>query len=184
MTRSNIDDMTKPSGPLHAQSLADRITSVDHVAIAVPSMSEATTLFTGVLGAQLLCGGDNLDTGIKLIHLKMCNFKIELMQPLHGDSIMARGIEKRGYGFHHMTFMVDDLPMTIEALNQANLPAVDINTDSAAWSEAFLSPRSTFGTLLQFVSTNRRWDLATDQYSLDDVLAGRAIWKDHVACLT
>ena len=184
MTRSNTDDMTKPSGASHAGLLTDRITSVDHVAIAVPSMSEATTFFTSILGAQLLCGGDNLVTGVKLVHLKMCDFKIELMQPLREDSIMARGIEKRGYGFHHMTFMVDDLPQTVESLNGANLPAVDINTDSPAWSETFLSPRSTFGALLRFVSTNRRWDLATDQYTLDDVLSGKVIWRDHVACLT
>lgn len=162
---------------------ASHIRTVDHVALAVESLAEAAAFFQGVIGARFLCGGDNDDTGIRLMHLALPGLKLELMQPVRADSLLAAGLRKRGPGFHHMTFLVDDVASTACALHSDGFDPIDTDTRLSAWSETFLSPRSTFGALLQFVSTDLRWDRATSEYSADDVVAGRVVWRDYIACL-
>ena len=162
---------------------ADRIVKVDHVAVAVESMAEAVDFFRDVIGATFLCGGDNDTTGIRLMHLMLPGFKLELIQPLRGDSLISSSMRRRGPGFHHMTFMVDDIADTVDALRADGCAPVDTDTRLSAWSETFLSPRATFGALLQFVSTDLRWDTPTEDYTGEDVLAGRIVWRDYVACV-
>lgn len=162
---------------------ASHIRTVDHVALAVESLAEAAAFFQGVLGARFLCGGDNDDTGLRLMHLALPGLKLELMQPLRAGSPLAAGLRKRGPGFHHMTFLVDDVASTAYALHCDGFEPIDTDTRFGAWSETFLSARSTFGALLQFVSTDLHWDRATSDYSADDVMAGRVVWRDYIACL-
>lgn len=160
-----------------------RVRTLDHVAIATHDMAEPASLFVDVLGASLIAGGDNDRSGLRLMHLRCGGFKVELMQPLRADSPISPRLAQRGPGFHHLTFMVDDLVETIDALSAAGLSTVGTSLDSPRWRETFLPPRATFGTLLQLVDTARRWDVPTTDYGLDDVLAGRVEWRDHVACL-
>jgi methylmalonyl-CoA/ethylmalonyl-CoA epimerase len=146
-------------------------------------MAEAVQLFHDALGGHFLNGGDNDDTGIRLAHFTFAGFKVELMQPLHADSVLAETIRRRGPGFHHLTFMVDDVATTEHYLHARGLPTTGTDISSANWSETFLRPAATFGALLQFVSSKLRWDLPNDAISLDDVLAGNVIWRDYVACV-
>jgi methylmalonyl-CoA/ethylmalonyl-CoA epimerase len=159
------------------------IRKLDHVAIASHDMAEAVTLFVDVLGASLVAGGDNDRSGMRLMHLQCGGFKVELMQPLRPDSPISPRLAQRGPGFHHLTFIVDDLVETIDALSAVGLPTVGTSLESPRWRETFLPPRATFGTLLQLVDTTRRWDVPTTDYAIDDVLAGRVEWRDHVDCL-
>jgi methylmalonyl-CoA/ethylmalonyl-CoA epimerase len=92
--------------------------TVDHVAIAVPSIEHAIPLFRDALGGEFLCGGDNDETGIRLVHLRLPGLKLELMQPLRPDSFLQRHLEKRGPGLHHLTFLVDDVALTVGAMLQ------------------------------------------------------------------
>jgi len=159
------------------------IGKVDHIGIAVPDMDQAVQLFHEILGGRFLNGGDNDTTGIRLVHFDFPGFKIELMQPLRDDSILAESIRKRGPGFHHLTFMVDDVAKTVEYLHTHDLPTTGTDLSSANWSETFLRPSATFGALLQFVSSQLRWDVPNEAVSLEDVLAGKVVWQDYIACL-
>lgn len=162
---------------------SDRIRKVDHVAILLEDMAEAIPLFRDTLGGRFIAGGDNDDTGVRLMHLMLPGFKLELMQPLRDDSLVSRSLETRGPGFHHMTFFVDDVLATVDALEGDGFRTTGTATDSANWSETFLRPSDTFGALLQFVATSREWDVPTRDYELEDVLAGRVVWRDFVSCL-
>jgi methylmalonyl-CoA/ethylmalonyl-CoA epimerase len=162
---------------------ADRIRKVDHVAIAIPDMAAAMPLFRDALGGRFISGGDNDLTGIRLMHLMLPGFKLELLQPLRGDSLLARSLERRGPGFHHMTFFVDDVAATVDALEADGFQTTGTDLSSQAWSETFLSPSASFGALLQFVATTREWSVPTRDYELEDVLAGRVVWRDYVACV-
>lgn len=164
-------------------AVAEHIRKLDHVAIATADMREPVELFVGVLGATMIVGGDNDVTGTRLLHLSCGGFKIELMQPLRSDSPIAPRLDKYGPGFHHMTFVVDDLIETMTHLDAAGAPTVGTDLSSARWRETFLAPTTTFGTLIQFVDTNRRWDVASAEYSIEDVLDGRVVWLDHIDCL-
>jgi methylmalonyl-CoA/ethylmalonyl-CoA epimerase len=153
------------------------------VAISVPDIAAALPLFRDALGGRFISGGDNDDTGIRLLHLSLPGFKLELLQPLRDDSILARSLERRGAGFHHMTFFVDDVLATVDAFEGDGFRTTGTNVSSKAWSETFISPDHSFGALLQFVSTTRDWSLPARDYGLEDVLAGRVVWRDYVACL-
>lgn len=159
------------------------IGKVDHIAIAVTDMAQAGWLFHDVLGGQFLTGGDNDTTGIRLAHFGFPGFKIELMQPLRSDSMLAESIRRRGTGFHHLTFMVGNVSTTVDYLNAQGLPTTGTDLSSANWSETFLRPAATFGALLQFVSSELRWDVPNEGFTFDDVLAGNVVWKDYIACV-
>jgi methylmalonyl-CoA/ethylmalonyl-CoA epimerase len=165
------------------RGIDDRIQRLDHIAIAVEDMSAARDLFVGLLGAQFLNGGDNRSTGARLVHLAFGGAIVELMAPLRGDSALSRHLERRGTGFHHMTFVVDDVPRTIDDLDGLGVQVRGTKLDPHHWRETFLSPRDTFGALIQFADTDLDWHTPTDDYDFADVLAGRVEWIDAVACL-
>jgi methylmalonyl-CoA/ethylmalonyl-CoA epimerase len=162
--------------------VAQRISHVDHVGIAVPSIEAAAPLYVDVLGGELLSGGDNLATGLRLVHLRFPGFKLELMESRRPDSLIAPWLERSGPGLHHITFFVDDIPRTVGALEAAGVRTVGTATASANWSETFLHPADTGGPLLQMVASARRWDVREEGFDLADVLAGRIIWDDFVPC--
>ncbi|KQW45241.1 hypothetical protein ASC77_19795 [Nocardioides sp. Root1257] len=164
-------------------TVSERIRHLDHVAVAVADMRPAARLFVDVLGGRLLSGGDNDETGTRLMQLALGGFKVELMQPLRPDSTLARHLSKRGEGLHHLTFMVDDVPSTVSALEVLGYDAVGTDASSANWAETFLSPRQSFGALVQFCATSLRFDIESDAFGVEDVLAGRVEWRDRVACL-
>jgi methylmalonyl-CoA epimerase len=163
--------------------VARHLTSVDHIAIAVEDMAPAAQFLVDVLGARMLLGGDNDVTGARVAKFACAGFNIELMQPLRATSALAAHLTRRGQGFHHLTFVVDDVAETVSDLSAVGLSAVGTDITSDRWAETFLSPRDTFGALLQFATADATFFEATDRYTLDDVLAGRVVWTDRVACL-
>jgi methylmalonyl-CoA/ethylmalonyl-CoA epimerase len=164
-------------------AVSGQIRHLDHVAIAVADMEPAVSLFVHVLGGRMLCGGDNDETGLRLMQIACGGFKVELMQPVRTDSTLTRHLRKRGEGLHHLTFMVDDVPSTVSSLDELGYETVGTDDASPNWAETFLSPRQSFGALIQFCATSLRFDLETEAYGVDDVLAGRVVWRDRVACL-
>ncbi|ANQ75631.1 MULTISPECIES: VOC family protein [Rhodococcus] len=162
---------------------ASQVRSVDHIALAVRDMAPAARLFADVLGATMVFGGDNDVTGVRILKLALAGFNIELMQPLRENSVLARHLDRRGEGFHHLTVMVDDVAQTVTDLGDVGLAAVGTDTSSNLWSETFLSPRDTFGALLQFARADDTFGVSNDEYTLADVLAGRVVWINQVACL-
>jgi methylmalonyl-CoA/ethylmalonyl-CoA epimerase len=164
-------------------SLSERIVRVDHVALAVWSIDDTVGLFCDALGARFITGGDNDETGIRLVHLDVHGMKLELLQPLRDDAPVAHSLERRGPGFHHMTFFVDDIPRTVDALEGHGLPTTGTDVSTPTWSETFIKPAASFGALLQFVSSTRDWGTAATDFTLDDVVAGRVVWRDYLACV-
>jgi methylmalonyl-CoA/ethylmalonyl-CoA epimerase len=163
--------------------VSEHIQKVDHVAIALPSIADSVPLFCDILGARFISGGDNDDTGLRLVHLMLPNFKLELLQPLREDSIVSESLERRGPGLHHITFFVDDVRRTADAFAAEGFHVTGTNVSVPAWTETFLRPKDTFGALLQFVGTNRNWDVPSRDFGLEDVLAGRVVYRDYVACV-
>lgn len=174
---------TGRSCPTNGGALAGQIQKVDHVGLVVPRVAEAVPLVCDLLGARFVAGGDNLTTGIRIVHFALPGLKIELLEPLRADSLVSEHLDRRGPGFHHMTFFVDDVPTTVDLLTEAGYAAVGTSTGHPRWSETYLSPKDTFGALFQFVATTRRWDVPTEEFALADVLAGRVVWRDWVPCL-
>jgi methylmalonyl-CoA epimerase len=168
---------------LNDLSVTGLIRQVDHVGIAVTDLDDAVALYGDVLGGRFISGGDNDETGIRLVHFILPGMKIELLQPMRESSLLADHLRKKGPGVHHITIMVDDVPATIEALAKHDLTAIGTSEPHPRWSETFLPPARTGGALLQFVSTTMRWDRPAHNYGLGDVLAGKVRWVDWAACV-
>jgi methylmalonyl-CoA/ethylmalonyl-CoA epimerase len=152
---------------------------VDHIAIAVSDLRPAVTLFQGVFGAEFMHGGDDPRIDIRTVQLRMPpGIKIELMTPTKPTSYLQAFIDKKGEGFHHMTIMVDDVEQTIDDLGGAHFQLVDTNLSHPKWRETFMRPSQGFG-LLQIVDSDGDWMTPTTEYTLEDVLQGRIIWRDH-----
>lgn len=162
---------------------ATRVRRLDHVAIAVRDLDRAWALFGKTLGGRFVTGGDNDETGIRLLHLYLGGFKLELMQPLRADSLLARTLDRRGEGMHHMTFVVDDVSMTVDALSAAGYPMTGTDLSNPVWRETFVKPMAAHGALLQFVDTTRDWSKGVDGVDLATVLRGGAVFLDAVPCV-
>jgi methylmalonyl-CoA/ethylmalonyl-CoA epimerase len=154
---------------------------VDHLAIAVADLTPAVTLFQDVLGGQFILGGDD-----PKIHIRTAQFglpggmKIELISPTTADSYLQAFIDKHGQGFHHLTLMVDDVEVTIDDLTGSGFEVVNTDLSHPRWRESYLRPSFGMG-LVQFADTIGDWSTPTTAYTLDDVLAGQVVWRDHTA---
>ena len=156
-----------------------KITHVDHVAIAVRSLEEATKLFLGVLGGEFITGGDDERLDIRTLQLRLTDMKVELMEPLSESSYLRAYLDRHGQGFHHMTIFVDDVEQAIRELEAGGYEVVDTNLEHPAWRETYLRPKSGFGTLLQIADTDQSWDMPFEGVTLEAVLAGDAVWHDR-----
>lgn len=153
---------------------------VDHIAIAVRDLEPAIALFQGVFGGEFVHGGDDPRLLIRTVQLRLPGIKIELMTPTSPDSYLQAFLDSKGPGFHHMTILVDDVEHTIDDLSAGGFELADTNLSHPKWRETFLRPSQGFG-LVQVADSVRDWATPTSQYTLQDVLDGRVIWRDHMA---
>lgn len=148
------------------------VLKVDHVAIATWDLTSAASLWTDVLGARFVDGGDELNAGFRWLQFELPGGKIELLEPLSKDGFLYRFLTRRGEGLHHITLYVSDLASDIDKLRAVGYEPVDVNIEHAFWKEAFLHPRDTSGVLIQLAQTVSPEGYAPP-YTLEDVLADR-----------
>lgn len=153
--------------------------AIDHIAIATADLPGAVHLFCDVLGGRFVLRGDDAVKSIRTVQVQFPHVKLELMAPLDEGSYLHRYLQRHGPGFHHMTIFVDDLFQAVREVAEQGYETVDLNPSHPAWREAYIRPRSGFGTLLQLVQTDRRWDVTKPGMTAADVLAGRIVWVDH-----
>ena len=129
------------------------IGKLDHIGIAVKNLAEARGFFEGVLGARFMYEGENAAAGYKLCELDLAGFTIELLEPLGPNGeFLRKFIEKRGEGMHHLTFNVPNSKEKAAELKAAGVRIVDETEWSPTSFEAFISPRSAHGVLIQIGS--------------------------------
>jgi methylmalonyl-CoA/ethylmalonyl-CoA epimerase len=123
---------------------------LDHVAVAVTSLAEASPLFE-LLGGAPCSPVETLESqGVRVCFAG----SIELLEPLGPETAVGRFIERRGQGLHHIAYRVPDLPEALARLQRAGIQLIDPEPRSGARGHqvAFLHPRSTGGILVELVS--------------------------------
>jgi methylmalonyl-CoA/ethylmalonyl-CoA epimerase len=125
------------------------IGKVEHIGIAVKSIAEARKFYEGMLGATFMYEHTNVDKGFKYAEFDLGGFIIELLEPLREDSFMHKFIAEHGEGFHHLTLNVPDSRARLAELKAAGVRVVQEKEHSPTSYEAFISPRSTHGVLIQ-----------------------------------
>jgi methylmalonyl-CoA/ethylmalonyl-CoA epimerase len=124
---------------------------LDHIAIAVKNLDEAVAFYEGVLG--LKCGGRErvADQLVDVAFFGEGPGRIELICPFTPDSGVAKFLEKRGEGLHHLCINVPDLMGALAAFTARGLPLLDQQPRVGAGGSqiAFAHPRGTKGVLLE-----------------------------------
>jgi len=128
------------------------IGKLDHIGIAVKSAAEARQFFEGMLGARFLYEHENPEAGYKIVELDFNGMILELLEPLGEKSFLHAFLEKRGEGVHHLTLDVPDAKQQIAELKDQGVKVADEREFAPDSYEAFLSPRSTHGVLIQIGS--------------------------------
>ncbi len=125
---------------------------IDHLGIAVESLEEASRLYRDAFG--LACGGTEEipDQKVRVAFSQIGEVRIELLEPTASDSPIAKFLEKKGPGLHHVAYRVANLVATLETLKSAGVRLIDERPRPGAHGMqiAFAHPKSTGGVLTEF----------------------------------
>ena len=121
------------------------ITKINHIGIAVNNIEEAVKLYTEVLGLEVKGIEILAEQKAKTAIIPVGETKIELIESTDTAGPIARHIEKRGEGLHHLALEVSDIQSTLATLKKKGIPLVDEEPRTGVESTkiAFLHPKGT-----------------------------------------
>jgi methylmalonyl-CoA/ethylmalonyl-CoA epimerase len=127
------------------------ISHIEHIGIAVKSIENSLPYYEKVLGIKCYNIEEVADQKVKTAFFKVGQTKIELLEPTSEDSTIAKFIEKKGEGVHHLAFAVPDVA---EALAEAEAKGVQLidkapRKGAEGLNIAFLHPKSTASVLTE-----------------------------------
>jgi methylmalonyl-CoA epimerase len=126
-------------------------TVIDHIGVAVSSIEESLKFWEGVLGVK--CTGVETveDQMVKTAFLPINESEIELLEATSPESSIAKFIEKRGAGIHHVAIRVDNLEGALADLKAKGVKLIDETPRKGAGGAtiAFIHPKATGGILLE-----------------------------------
>ena len=127
------------------------IKNINHIAIIVPDLEGAVAFWEGALGLKLARTGSVPGEGVGVAFLPVGASNVELLKPTVADTGVARFLEKRGPGIHHMCFEVDDIEATLAQLREHNVQLINEQPQEGHGGRkyAFVHPKSTGGVLVE-----------------------------------
>lgn len=145
--------MTTAHAPHGADALHGVLTEIDHVAIAVNDLEGAIAYYRDVYGATVDHREVVESDGVEEALLKVAESYIQLLTPTRPDSPVAKYLEKRGEGIHHVGYRVADCGEALERVKAAGGKVLDEHPrpGSRGTTVAFIHPKTTFGTLVELV---------------------------------
>ncbi|MDR3749312.1 MAG: methylmalonyl-CoA epimerase [Acidobacteriota bacterium] len=125
---------------------------IDHLGIAVKSLAAARKFYEQ-LGLQVMPEETVEAEKVRLAMVPVGESRLELLEPLSPDSTIAKFLEKRGEGLHHVALHVNDLAGTVERLKAAGTRLIsdDIKIGAGGHLYVFIHPSSAGGVLLELV---------------------------------
>ncbi|MBT6274873.1 MAG: VOC family protein [Chromatiales bacterium] len=138
---------------MSTESTPEPIGRFDHVGIAVHSIDKAREFYEGVLGAKCRRIGEDASGEFRVGIFDLENFCIELLEPINPDGFLAKFLAKRGEGIHHITIQTPDLQKKVINMEAQGVRVVDKHLDNPELLDAFISPKSSHGVLIQLGQT-------------------------------
>ena len=129
------------------------LTEIDHIAIAVKDLEAAIAYYQKAFGATVDHREVVESDGVEEALLKVAESYIQLLTPTRPDSPVAKTIEKRGEGLHHIGYRVNNCAEALAAMIAAGATAIDKapRPGSRGTTVAFMHPKGSFGTLIELV---------------------------------
>jgi methylmalonyl-CoA epimerase len=130
---------------------------IDHIGIATRGIEDAMTFYRDALGLDVTETEEVASQRVRVAMLPIGESRIELLEATTEDSPIARFLEKRGPGIHHIAVRVDDIRAALADLKQKGARLIDEEprTGAGGCLVAFVHPSSTGGVLLELVQDNR-----------------------------
>ena len=124
---------------------------LEHIGIAVKNLDSANELFATLFDQSPYKVEEVESEGVKTSFFQTGESKIELLEATNANSAIAKFIEKRGEGIHHLAFEVGDIDAEIERLSNAGYRLIHETPKDGADNKriAFLHPKSTNGVLVE-----------------------------------
>lgn len=128
-----------------------KVSHIEHLGIAVKSLEEAIPYWENVLGLKCYNIEEVADQKVKTAFFMVGQTKIELLEPTSEESTIAKYIEKRGQGVHHVAFAVEGIEDALVDATEKGVQLIDKAPRKGAegLSIAFLHPKSTMGVLTE-----------------------------------
>jgi len=125
--------------------------TLDHIGIAVGDLSQALAFYRDALGLDVEPPEEVPSQRVRAHFVPVGEATIELLEPTSADSPIAKFIEKRGPGVHHVTLRVDDIRETLGRLKARGVRLIDETPREGAEGAliAFVHPASTHGVLVE-----------------------------------
>ena len=126
---------------------------IDHIGIAVKSLSEAVKVYEQAVGLKLAGYDEVEEQGVRIAMLDIGESRIELLEPTRPDSPIEKFMTRRGEGLHHIAVRVDNIEQALERLKTAGVRLIDEKPKQGAHNTriAFIHPASTHGVLMELV---------------------------------
>ena len=133
--------MSEVLGPIH------------HVGYVVSDLDAAVAALRATLPLEVTVRETMTEQGVEALMCEGGGGAVELIRPLDADGAIARYMAKRGEGFHHVAFAVDDIEATLDDLRQRGAELIDEHgrRGLGGHTVAFVHPRSTLGVLTELI---------------------------------
>jgi methylmalonyl-CoA/ethylmalonyl-CoA epimerase len=126
---------------------------IEHIGIATRAIDDSLKFWREALGLEVTHTEVVEEQGVRVAMLPVGEPRIELLEPTHADSPVAKFLEKRGAGIHHVAVRVDDIRATINRLKESGARLIDETPRIGAGGclVAFVHPSAAGGVLLELV---------------------------------
>ncbi len=130
------------------------ISHIEHIGIAVNSLDEAIPFYENILGLKCYKTEEVTDQKVRTAFFMAGQTKIELLEPTSPESPVAKFIEKRGAGIHHLAYAVNNVDEALEELAGKGVQLIDKKGRKGAeeLNIGFLHPKAALGVLTEVCS--------------------------------
>jgi methylmalonyl-CoA/ethylmalonyl-CoA epimerase len=127
------------------------VEKIDHIGIAVDSIEKWLGFYRDVLGLEYGGSEEIAEQKVRVAFMKIGESNIELLEPISDDSPIAKFLEKRGGGIHHIAISVDDIDAALARHREAGAKLIDTAPRVGAHNMriAFIHPKASGGVLLE-----------------------------------
>jgi len=129
------------------------LTQIDHVAVAVNDLDSAISFYGDTFGTAV-AHRERMETdGVEEALIAVAGSYIQLLSPTRGDSPVAKFLERRGEGLHHVGYRVVNCAAALAAVKAGGARLIDEmpRSGSRGTTVAFVHPKGAFGTLIELV---------------------------------
>jgi len=128
-----------------------KLEKIEHIGIAVKDIGEVSKFYRDVFECQLSEELDIPERKIRIAFTEISGVKLEFVMPTDSESVIAKFIDKRGEGIHHICFEVEDVEKAAKEVKEKGVELVDDKPRMGAEGKKiiFIKPKSTHGVLIE-----------------------------------